>query len=89
MLSEENLAKFQAPKAQTPVIEAYTPISDLEAVLEPVQTNERFLKKLAQSKRMVLKKARSLKRFSYGVGAMALLLCVGSFVTAMTMKHQA
>ena len=89
MLSQENLAMLQTPKAETPVVQAYTPISDLEAVLEPVQTNERFLKKLARSKRIVLRKARSLKRFSYGIGAVALLLCVGSFMTAMTMKHQA
>jgi hypothetical protein len=57
--------------------------------LESVQTNEKFLKKLAASKKKVLKQARTLKRFSYGVGGVSVLLAVGSLVSAMSLKFQA
>lgn len=93
MLSQENLAMLPQPKvaapAETPKVEEPKPISTMDAALEPVQNNQRFLKKLAQSKRRVLKKARAIKKFSYGVGAVSLLLAVGSLVTAMTFKYQA
>lgn len=93
MLSQENLALLQQPKTEAPVeaptaVQEPVPITEMDAALEPVQNNERFLKKLAQSKRRVLKKARALKKFSYGVGAVSLLLAFGSLCTAMTMKYQ-
>eukprot|EP00117_Sycon_ciliatum_P031324 scpid78907/ scgid24523/ len=73
-------------KPETPVSQ---PIDDIEASLEPVQTNEKFLKKLANSKKKVLKQAKSLQRFSYGMGGIAILLAAGSLVSAMSLKYQA
>ena len=75
-------------KPATEPVEAQ-PIDDIEATLEPVQTNEKFLKKLANSKKKVLKQAKSLQRFSYGMGGIAVLLAAGSLVSAMSLKYQA
>jgi hypothetical protein len=84
MLSSENLSLLQSlPKLEP---EAPKPISEMEAMLEPVQTNEKFLAKLAKSKRTVMRQARSLKKFSYGIGAIAVLLSAGSLMAGMSLK---
>ena len=92
-LLQQTMPKAVAPqpaeeKPEAPQVETQ-PIDDIEASLEPVQTNEKFLKKLANSKKKVLKQAKSLQRFSYGMGGIALLLAAGSLISAMSLKYQA